>query len=366
MRKSRLSLISLILVLSVILMLFAGCSTKGPEGTKSEGQPAKAQAGPYSLRMFSAGESGMTYVSMSAITGIIRNHKPEIWKDVTTIPSAGPYAGFRAIQSREGEGTYSNIPQMVELWKDTGNFAKDPIPKQNKALLGPCLWEHQNVLLARADRDDLKSIWDLKGKKVCPTLPGYVTEVVSKMIHEKLDLPVQMVYVEMSAISDALKNGMIDATWGYVLSSVGVPSWMTELEMRLDAKVVPFSKEDAELIASKVEGVAAAPLSLKKFSTKLKGPETSWSPVLGTYWVFSPDLPEQAVYEIMVALYEHRKEVGEVHPAHCIWAEDALGVQERHIEVAAKAGIPIHPGFAKWLKEQKVWHDNWLVGEVNQ
>jgi len=346
------------LIFCFSMVLLTSCGAKPAE----EGKPQEQ----YTLRMFSAGETGMTYVSMSAITAMIKNHKPEIWKSTSAIPSSGPYAGFRAIQNGEGEGTYSNVGQMVELWTDTGNLAKDPIPKEKKALMGPCLWEHQNVLLARADRDDIKSVWDLEGKKVCPTLPGYVTEVVSLMIHDKLDIPVEMVYVEMDAICDALKDGIIDASWGYVLSGGGVPAWMSELELRMDAKVVPFSKEDAELIASKVQGVAAQTIKLSDFSSKLKGPNEQYSPVLGTYWVFSPDLSEQAVYEIMTALYEKRKEVGEVHPAHCVWANDALGIQEKYVEAAAQANVPIHPGFAKWLKEHNIWHDNWIVGSTNK
>lgn len=361
-KRNLIRMLSLFLVASLSVMVLAGCSAK-TDGQAETGTEPEEQ---YTLRLYCAGESGATFVSMSGVSTIIQNHKPSIWKSVSVIPSAGPYAGFRAIEAGEGEITYSNVGQMVELWNDKGNLENNPIPKEKKALMGPCLWLHQNILLARADRDDIQSVWDLEGKKVCPTPPGYVTEVVSLMIHDVMDINSEIVYVEMDATCDALKDGILDATWGYVLSGGGVPSWVADLELRMDAKVVPFTKEDTELIASKVEGVTAGPIRLSDFSSRLKGPDDQYSPVLGTYYVFSPDLPEQAVYEIMEALYENKEAVGETHPKHTVWAEDALGLQEQYMDAVAKAGIPLHPGFAKWLKEHNVWHDSWIIGETNK
>src|SRR6056297_3215076 len=176
-RKSKVKLLLQTLIILLSVMIIMSGTTLAAEAQEK-----------YTLRFFSAGEAGATFASMSAIGNIIKNNNPSIWRSVTTMPSAGPFAGFRGMEAKECEVTYSNPNQMLELWEDKGNFEKDPIPEEKKALMGPGLWEHQNIILARADNDEIKSIWDLEGKKVWPTMPGYVTEKVSYDIHDILEI----------------------------------------------------------------------------------------------------------------------------------------------------------------------------------
>jgi len=317
----------------------------------------------YDLRMYSASETGSTYASMTSWTTIIKNFKPEIWRDVNVIPSAGPYAGFRAFSQGQAEGTYANVLQMKELWNSIGNFEDNPIPENKRALLGPCLWTHQNWIITKADSDDIETMWDLEGKKVSFCLPGYNAEKIASKINDTLEIGMEKVFIEMDAIADALRDGVIDAVWAYSTSGFSTPSWFRELELRMDAKVIPLTEKDVNLISEEVEGISTTQIELKNISDRIEGPEKFAVPNMGIFWVFSPDLPEQAAYEICEALYEKREEVADSYAAGVIWEETPFELQKVHMSVASDMGLPMHPGVAKWLKDNNVWNEEWIVGE---
>jgi len=320
---------------------------------------SSAQKKAYNLRLFSAGEGSMTYASMSGLVALVKRHKPEIWADIACIPSQGPYAGFRAIEKGEGEGTYSNVPQMIELWTNIGPLAKRPIPPNKKALIGIALWEHQNFIITRANRDDIKSLKDLEGKNITYSLPGSTTEKIGSEIHAKLGVKSKVRPMELDAISDALRAGMIDATWAYVLSDIALPGWLKDLELRLDVKIVPLSEKEVATAAEKVAGLAPILVPLNSFTQRMKGPASIWTAGLGQFWVLSPDLPEEAVYEMCEGLYVNRKAVTGIYAGHWKFEKDPFGLQEKHLDVANRAKMLLHPGVAKWLKKHGAWKDRW-------
>ena len=321
--------------------------------------PGPAQEKRYNLRLFAGGEGSMTYASMSGLVNIIRKHNPKIWGDIVCYPAKGTYAGYRAIEKGEGEGTYASVPQMIELWTNTGPLAKNPVPPNRKALLGLSLWDHANFLSTRTDRNDINSLKDLEGKTVAAATPGSTTDTLAQQIHAAFGIKSTFKYMQTTANADALRSGMLDAVWAYVLSEVGLPSFLKDLELRMEVKIVPLSEKEVAAVAEKTPGVAALLVTPANFTTRMKGPEKTWVPGLGQFWVLSPDLPEDAAYEMCEALYVHRKEVTEVYNGHWKFEKDPFGMQALHLDVAARAKLPLHPGTAKWLKKHNVWKDRW-------
>lgn len=330
----------------------------------SIGQITFANSEGHHFRIFSAGEATMTYGSMSGLTKILRDNVSGKWTDICAIPSGGPYIGFRTIESGEGDATYSNIPQLSELWLDKGVFEEKPVAEDRKALLGICLWEHQNFLITKADRDDINCLADLEGKKVCILRAGQTTNLIAKVIHEKIGLNVEEVEMDPVNIAEALRVGLVDATWAYVLSGVNTPGWIKETEIRLNTKVVNMTEEEANTICDNVDGLAAVKVTLNNFTERIKGPEKIWTVTLGQFWVFSPQMPEETGYLICKTLYENRKQCAQICSAHNIFEADALGLQKRHLKVAALQGLPVHPGSAKWLKENGAWDPEWKIGKL--
>jgi TRAP-type uncharacterized transport system substrate-binding protein len=170
--------------------------------------------------------------------------------------------------------------------------------------------------------------------------------------------------MEVGELPDALIDGLIDATWAYCDSGVYPPSWLSELELRVDLKVVPLTNEEVETIGKHTAGIAAMQIPFEGVSERIEGPEDIWVMAVGEPFVFSSPFPEEAMYLVMTALYEKRHDFTIACVAHRPFEMDPYGSQVAVLDVACANGIPLHPGFAKWLKEGDVWNDDWIVGKL--
>jgi hypothetical protein len=59
------------------------------------------------------------------------------------------------------------------------------------------------------------------------------------------------------------------------------------------------------------------------------------------------DLPEDLVYEVMKAIFDHVEELLPIHPVAKVWVANPL----------ASAVFPYHAGAVKYYKERKLWTD---------
>jgi hypothetical protein len=250
---------------------------------------------------------------------------------------------------------------MIELWTNSGPMEKNPIPPNKKAVLGLSLWDHANFLITRTNRNDINSIKDIAGKSVTAATPGSTTDQLAKQTHEALGIKTTIKYMDTTGNADALRSGMVDAVWAYVLSEVGLPSFLKDLELRMEVKIVPMSEKEIAAVVEKTPGVAGLFVTTANFTTRMKGPEKFWVPGLGSFWVLSPDLPEEAAYQMCEALYINRNDATQVYNGHWKFEKDPFGMQALHLDVAARSKLPLHPGAAKWLKKHNAWKDSWNV-----
>jgi hypothetical protein len=81
-------------------------------------------------------------------------------------------------------------------------------------------------------------------------------------------------------------------------------------------------------------------------------------PILFGYNV-SADVPEDLVYKMVKAFYDKKDELVKIELGFAPLAKDFVGMQVQGIN--SNPQIPVHPGLAKFLKEQKAWNDKWKV-----
>jgi TRAP transporter TAXI family solute receptor len=67
------------------------------------------------------------------------------------------------------------------------------------------------------------------------------------------------------------------------------------------------------------------------------------------YIIARENLPDEAAYQVVKALWEHYKELGDIHVLLKAWTPDRF--------VTANAIVPYHPGAVKFYKEKGVWTD---------
>ncbi len=195
-------------------------------------------------------------------------------------------------------------------------------------------------IVVRAD-SGIRSIQDLKGKRIAPGLKGTSGEVLMRNILQVHGLSYSdMAKVEHLAYADAamqMKDGHIDA-------------------------FMPFTTVPAPVIqdiAVSIGGVRLLPISREKFA-ELKKINAGYSEFVipgGNYRGQDGDvlcvgsnnvvivqraLPDQLVYDIVKALVENRQKLTEIHQVMKDWTP----------EYAAKdLGVALHPGALKFYKE---------------
>jgi TRAP transporter TAXI family solute receptor len=146
-------------------------------------------------------------------------------------------------------------------------------------------------------------------------------------------------------MADGIRDGTIDAAH----FSAGIPTpGVVDLATSLNIRLVPIEKEAAERVAKQYPVVPAV-LPGGTYRGQPNG-----VPVIGfaNGWGCSAALPEDLVYQIVKAIYEHPAEVGAVHPGAKMITLDKI---YQGMDLVIKAGVQYHPGAIKYFKERKVW-----------
>lgn len=200
----------------------------------------------------------------------------------------------------------------------------------------------------RADTG-IKTILDLKGRKVSWRIPGLGAQVTlgdDSLKAFGLDPDKDVVLVPF-ADTITQSQGLLDKKVDAIFSSIG-GSKTAELEARFGAVVLPFPKDKiGELRAYQIrpECYEVPTLPTGYFAGVIKEP----TPVIGKRLVLfgREDLSDDAAYLVVKAIAEHAAELGSVTFELLEWNK------ERALPPAFT--VPFHPGAIKYFKEQGMW-----------
>ena len=206
--------------------------------------------------------------------------------------------------------------------------------------------------MVRAD-SDIKTLEDLKGKRVMPATAGGATTGLWNTLFEAAGLKdeVNWTYGSWKETYDALASGAVDCIPSLLTS--GNPSGILQrLETTHKLRVLPVSED---LIAKAVEmnpGVMSATVAPDTWKS-LSEPTlmVSFGGVLAT----TPDVPEDVAYAVTKAVYEN---------AEFVRQRGGVQLKDINLEFATKylmPAYPVHAGAAKYFKEKGVWRDELRV-----
>ncbi|NWF57587.1 MAG: TAXI family TRAP transporter solute-binding subunit [Syntrophaceae bacterium] len=311
------------------------------------------------LRFGSSRAGSAGYVTLFGVAKIINDRAKDIY--IEAVPTAGSIASQRMMGKGELEGCYSGTWNLIDLYQNRGPYEKSPYPAGGvKPYQTWYCYLVKLFAITRADRTDIKHWSDLAGKKVMVPIPGSAVFEIPKAALVSVGLwdKIKVVDIAYTAVPDALKMGTIDAAFGYVNGDILIP-WMAETDSRVKIKVVMQSPKEAELIRTKA-GVATGTLKTKKaFSQDVGAAEINTiNDIYGFH--IGKNLSTDKAYEMFKILIENAGEVAKVHAMLQEYAENPLGLNVNAID--SIAGVPVHPGVAKYLKEKGVWKQSWKIG----
>lgn len=258
----------------------------------------------------------------------------------TANSSNGSVANVNAIQSGASESGFSQSD--VAFWAHSGTGLFEGKPKIEDLRLIATLYPETLHVVARADAG-IKSIADLKGKRVSIDEPGSGTIVDARIVLAAYGLSesdITAEHLKPGPAGEKMRDNSLDAYFfvgGFPAGAV------TELSASTPITLIPVNGPEAEKIMTEY-----------KFFSKNTVPAETYKGVpeietisVAAQWVTSAKQPEELVYNITKSLFSDGTRAA-------LDAGHAKGKQITLENAVTSAGIPFHPGAEKFYKEAGV------------
>jgi len=288
------------------------------------------------ISMVTGGTSGTYFPIGGAICEIINEALPDI--GVTVLTGNGSVANINLIWQHEIE---SGLAQnnLVDWAYNSVNLYEGKEPVKNLRAIASLWPEH--VQIAAQKYAKIKSIQDIKGKKISVGNPGSGGEADAILILGLLGISFsdfEPLNLDQGTSADYMKDKLIDAL--FVTSAFPIPS-IVDMSQKRDITLVEFTEEEIAKIHEKYP-----------YYTKAVVPGGSYRGVdedvntiaVQALWVVDEEVDEEIIYQVTKALWNDAN-LERIQLAHAraksITLETALdGIS-----------IPLHPGAEKFYKE---------------
>jgi uncharacterized protein len=185
---------------------------------------------------------------------------------------------------------------------------------------------------------EIKSVADLKGKKVSVDAPGSGCETMARLIIEAVGMTyddMRVSYYSQPEAAQAMKDRNIDALfWNFSYPGSAVQ----EVTAVRDVYFVPIEQEIIDKLTTEYGYYIAGVIPAGTY----KGQDEDVPTIqVGNDVVINAEIDEDTAYLLTKTLFENAEELHNVHPsAKLLLPENGV-----------KTAIPLHPGAAKYFEE---------------
>lgn len=278
---------------------------------------------------------------------------------VTVNPYPSTTGAMKAAMDGNAEIGYTADVGMSELYAGEGGFKNY---KAGKGMMVHAWYAYpmESFMATSVKEAGKYKCWrDFSGKPVFFTTAGFMNWLNFQRIYKALGYQFKHVQIDAKTQSDALQGGTIAGSVAYTTAGRSLAPYWKETEVRMDVRVInPCPDEVAKL---KAAGLAVVDVDPKQvFSKDVGVRQIQGVPILFAYNVRA-DMPEDVVYKMLSAFHANREGLAKSDPGFTPMAKDFVGMQVQGI--SANPDIPVHPGMAKFLKEQKAWNTKWKIAK---
>jgi TRAP transporter TAXI family solute receptor len=256
----------------------------------------------------------------------------------TSVASNGSVANVAAIAAGSAQSGF--VQSDVAFWAYSGTGIYNGRPKVDVLRAIATLYPESVQLVVRKG-SGIKSVPDLRGKKVSLDEPGSGTLVDARLILGAFGISekdLQAQYFPAQRVGDSLRDGAIDAFF----SVSGWPqSAVADLAATVGIELVPIAGPEVDKLLSQFTFFSAEEI-----------PDGAYRGVAGVktvsvqaLWTTSAKQPDELIYKVTAALW---------NPAtrRLLDSGHAKGREIRLATATKGLGIPLHAGAEKFYKEQ--------------
>jgi TRAP transporter TAXI family solute receptor len=295
---------------------------------------AVAAPKPKIMALATASLGGTYYIVGSGLAEIISKALPNL--QVNAVIAQGSVGNPKLVNSKEAEFGITNYYSGM-------NAVQGNKPFQGKlAIAGICKLQYSIIHLTTfANRNDINSVADLKGKRIAvgPAAGGGV--LLFKQILPFWGLKFEDItpsYVSYGDGSEALKDKKVDMTIPH-----GAPPLqaVSSLTVQNDIKLISMEKDKLEAINKKYPYYedAVIPAGMYKGVNK-----DTHSAGIQDILVVNSSLGEKEIYQVTKAIYDHLGTLRKIHPS----------VKNLTFDNYRNSLVPLHPGALKFYKEKGI------------
>lgn len=286
------------------------------------------------FRIGTGGTAGTYY----PIGGMIANSVSQPGKLIATAAASnGSVANINGVQGGSFEAGMTQSD--VAYWAYNGNGIFEGKPKVSDLRLIATLYPESIHLVARKGAG-IKSVADLRGKRVSMDEPGSGTLVDVRMIlgaYGMTDKDIKAEYLKPNQAGEKLKDGGLDAFFFVGGAPAGA---IAELASSSGIELVPLVGPEIDKLRNDQQFFTTDLIPAGTYQGVGEVPTISVNAQLVT----SAKLPEDVIYEVVKGMYSDatQKTLAAGHTKGKLITKD---------NAVTGAGIPFHPGAEKFYKE---------------
>lgn len=257
----------------------------------------------------------------------------------TAVASNGSVANINGITSGSMESGFTQSD--VAYWAYTGTGVYEGKPKVADLRLIANLYPETIHIVARKG-SNIKSVADLKGKRVSLDEPGSGTLVDARIILAAFGITekdIKAEYLKPNQAGDKMKDGGLDAFFFVGGYPTGAISELAAAGAGIE--LVPVVGPEVDKLLKEYSFFAPDTVPANTY----KGVGETKTISVGAQWVTSSKQPEALIYEVTKALWNDNSR-------KLLDAGHAKGKVITAANATAGAGIPFHPGAEKFYKEK--------------
>ncbi|MFE8697843.1 TAXI family TRAP transporter solute-binding subunit [Cytobacillus sp. FJAT-53684] len=332
-KKSFLLVTVLLLALSMFLAACGGDekvdSTEKPEGGDSGSETAEK---PDFMSILTGGTGGTYYPLGGAFANIIS----DATGIQTTAESSGASAeNMNTLKSGDAEIAFSQT-DIASYAKD-GKLMFEGAAVDNVSAIGTLYPE--TIQIVTTSKSGIKSVEDLKGKKVSVGAPGSGTNPNAEQILEVHGMTFDDIKKQDLSFDEStagIQDGTIDAAF----VTAGTPTGAVEgLSATEDVVIIPIAQDKIDALIEKYPYYVQDEIPSGTYGLS----DAVSTVAVQAMLVVTNDLSEDVVYEVTKAIFENLDQVAHAK-GKLISAENAVN----------GVGIDIHPGAQKYYDEKGI------------
>ncbi|WP_375088614.1 TAXI family TRAP transporter solute-binding subunit [Peribacillus sp. RS7] len=314
----------LVMILTVTSIITACGDSKTGGGSGSGNQ---------NLSLLTGGTGG-TYYPLGGQIGKIISDKTKA--NITPQTSGASAENMETLRVGEAEIAFSQTDIAAYALEGKEMFDGKPIDN----ILAISTLYPETVQIVTTAKSGIKSVEDLKGKKVSVGAPGsgaYINAMQILEIHGLSEKDIKGQNLSFDESAEGIQAGNIDAAF----ITAGTPTGAVEaLSVQNDIIILPIAEDKIQALVNKYPYYAEDTIPSGTYKIKSEVKTVAVKAML----VVKKDLDEDLVYEMTKAVYNNTDQITHAK-GDFITAETAL---------EGLGDMEVHPGAAKYFKEKGV------------